>query len=55
MKDDRKLCVVCAWSSTCKRKYSMPDGVGAHCIDFVRDVKLEREEPKKETDKRGNK
>ncbi len=38
---ERKLCVICAWKTTCNKKFSMGEGK-INCPDFSKDVSLKK-------------
>ncbi len=43
--DDRKLCSLCAWRNTCKKRFK---GIEAmHCPDFTLDVEISKRMKKK--------
>ncbi|MCX8033707.1 MAG: hypothetical protein N3A00_00125 [Thermodesulfovibrio sp.] len=48
MKEQKPMCVICAWKATCQKQFSLK--AGQKCPDFVRDVtiKIEEEEDKEE-------
>ncbi len=41
VKDDRKLCCICAWREFCKKKYHK--GNKLHCPDFTKDVTISQD------------
>ena len=48
MKDDKKLCIICAWREKCNKKFSL--GEKLHCPDFTKDITIKQtEEDKYET------
>lgn len=46
MKEQKQMCIICAWRATCQKQFSLK--AGQICPDFVRDVTLKIEEKEKE-------
>ena len=44
------ICVVCAWRSTCNKKFSRAGGTTLPCVDYTRDLSLPK--PEKEVDEK---
>lgn len=42
MKNERTICVICAWRETCNKKFSMDGSTTTRCLDFTRDVTLKQ-------------
>jgi len=40
MDETRTLCVICAWRSTCDKKFLMDGATTTRCPDYTRDVTL---------------
>ncbi len=40
MMDGKTLCVICAWRSTCNKKFLMDGATTTKCADYTRDVTL---------------
>jgi hypothetical protein len=49
VKDDRKLCNICAWREFCKKKFKI--GNKLHCPDYTRDETIKNNNSKKENKK----
>ena len=50
--DERKLCVICAWRETCKKKFSLEGKM--HCPDFSKDLTIKKEYEYERKDKGNN-
>jgi hypothetical protein len=53
MMDGKTLCVVCAWRSTCNKKFLMDGATTTKCPDFTRDVTLKETLPEREEVEQG--
>jgi hypothetical protein len=43
MEAGKNICALCAWRETCQKKFSV-SGKDMRCADFVRDLRIKREE-----------
>ena len=50
--DERKLCVICAWRETCRKKFSLEGKM--HCPDFSKDLTIKKESENERKDKENN-
>ncbi len=41
MKEERSLCITCAWRKDCKKKYSY---TGGDCLDYTKDLTLDSDD-----------
>jgi hypothetical protein len=43
MEAEKTICALCAWRETCQKKFSV-SGRDMRCTDFVRDLRIKKEE-----------
>jgi hypothetical protein len=43
METGKNMCALCAWRETCQKKFSV-SGKDMRCADFVRDLRIRKEE-----------